>query len=834
MKIKLFFNFLLFLLIASGFVFAKSAYADTVSGHVYDYSGNAVQGQVVSLKNSSGTTVATSTTDSSGSYSLSASGGTYRLDIKGTNNSLSLQVPQNYTITNYNYSFSGTTTFDITIPLNKVTIHVQDSSSNPISGARIGGQDAGFAGTANDNLSVSGVTGFTSVDSYSSSTGPLTDSSGNVSLYLIPNDSPYNYTFAVTPPSGSGYGITTINNVTVTSDTTQNLTLQSPVTLSGHIYDELGNAVANQTITLTTAFGATAATQNTDSSGNYSLSVEPNTYTLRISKSNNSLSVNLPQNYNLYDNTYSISSNTTMDVTIPVKQVSVHVQNFLGDAVSGVVLKASDPGFAGTVNDSLTIGGGSVPVTGIDSYTSSTGPTTDSSGNATLWLFPTDSPYTYTYTALKPSGSVYTNTNVANITFTSDNSITITMQQPMVTLSAHVYDPSSTAVSGQQVILKNATSGAQLATSTTDSSGNYSISAPTGTYRLDVVGSNNSLSLHVPQNYTLSDYSYVLSGNTSTDITIPSKEVDVNLKDAAGNNISGSTISASDQSFGGVVNDNLTLGTGITGVSGTDSYSSSTGPTTNSSGNATLWLLGTNSPYTYTFLALPPSGSYTTTTQSNVTFTSNTSLNMSMQQTITFSGHVYDYLGNPVSGQNVILKTSGGTVIASSTSDSSGNYSMSAQTGTYRLDVTGSSNSLSLKVSQNYTLSDYSYNLTQSTNSLDITIPVKKVDIHVQDSSSTPVSGVVVSASDTSFGGVVNDNLTIGTGATGVTGTDTYSSSTGPTTDSSGNATLYLFPTNSSYTYDFVGTPPGGSGFSTTTLSGITFTANHSETITLN
>jgi hypothetical protein len=149
---------------------------------------------------------------------------------------------------------------------------------------------------------------------------------------------------------------------------------------------------------------------------------------------------------------------------------------------------------------------------------------------------------------------------------------------------------------------------------------------------------------------------------------------------------------------------------------------------------------------------------------------------MAMQQTVTFSGHVYDYLGTAVAGQNVILKTIGGTVVASSTSDSSGNYSMSAQTGTYRLDVTGSSNSLSLKVPQNYTLSDYSYNLTQSTNSLNITIPVKKVDIHVQDSSSNPVSGVVVSASDTSFGGVDNDNLTIGTGATGVTGTDTYSS----------------------------------------------------------
>jgi PKD repeat protein len=64
--------------------------------------------------------------------------------------------------------------------------------------------------------------------------GPLTDASGNVTLWLFPTGSGKTYSFTATPPSGSPFSAFTLSNITVTSDQTQIVSLQynhdSPVT----------------------------------------------------------------------------------------------------------------------------------------------------------------------------------------------------------------------------------------------------------------------------------------------------------------------------------------------------------------------------------------------------------------------------------------------------------------------------------------------------------------------------------------------------------------------------------------------------------------------------
>jgi hypothetical protein len=108
--------------------------------------------------------------------------------------------------------------------------------------------------------------------------------------------------------------------------------------------------------------------------------------------------------------------------------------------------------------------------------------------------------------------------------------------------------------------------------------------------------------------------------------------------------------------------------------------------------------------------------------------------------TVVLSGHIYDPLGTPLSGQTLSLQASGGNPITTTT-DNNGNYSLQVSSGTYTLYVRADSNSLSLNIPQLYWIQLSNYSLTQST-MLDITLPTKKIDFHIQDANGNPVSNV--------------------------------------------------------------------------------------------
>src|SRR5205807_1979172 len=118
--------------------------------------------------------------------------------------------------------------------------------------------------------------------------------------------------------------------IVITGDTQKTITLHQPVTLRGHVYDSLGNLLPNQTITLFATDNSTLST-TTDNSGYYSVQVASGNYTLDLSANNNPLSLNVPQAYDIstdsFTHTYSLTQDTTLDITIPVKKVTVHVQD---------------------------------------------------------------------------------------------------------------------------------------------------------------------------------------------------------------------------------------------------------------------------------------------------------------------------------------------------------------------------------------------------------------------------------------------------------------------------------------------------------------------------
>lgn len=520
-----------------------------------------------------------------------------------------------------------------------------------------------------------------------------------------------------------------------------------------------------------------------------------------------------------------------LNIELPTKKIDFHIQDANGNPVSNVGLKTFVEG--SVFNESqLSIGGGITNARGrLVAYgTYNPEPTTDSSGNVTLWLFPNSSGKSYTITATPPSGNNnLTTTTFPNLVVTGDAQQTITMQQP-VTLNGHVYGPQGNPLVNQTVYLQ--TSGGERTTATTDSSGNYSLQVAPGTYILDISsynGAANHPPVNTPQYYELKKNNYSLTQDTTLDITVPAKKVDLHVKDPQGNAVSNASIQATHPCGWGCLSnvDGLSIGGNITDARGESLYGYiDPSPTTDASGDVTLWLLPNNSDKSYNFIATPPNGTdFTATTLSNIVVTNDTQQTITLQQPVTLSGHVYGPLGNALPNQTVSLGTT------TTTTDANGSYSLQISTGTYVLKIDSQNNAFSLNVPQYYELQVNSYSLTQNT-TLDITVPANRVNVHVQDTNGNAVNNVSI---QTGLGLLANvDGLSIGGGITNARGKVVYGTySTPPTTDASGDVTLWLFPNNFDKSYDIAATSPSGSIFNQFTLNDVVVTGDQNELISL-
>jgi protocatechuate 3,4-dioxygenase beta subunit len=600
----------------------------TLSGHVYDRNGHPLAGQAVSLETTGGLTVARSTTDTNGNYSIQATSASYQIVVNGYNNSFSMNAPQSYNLSK-SYSLSKNTILDIVLPAKKINIHVQDSSANPVNNV---GLKAYSNGGAHGILTMGGgITDASGGSSYgqSGSPSPVTDSSGNVILWLFPTDTSLPYTLTVIPPSGSLFQSTTVSNILASSDTNFTVTLPQPVTLSGHVYDALGNPVSNQTVSLQIS-GSSLARATTNTYGSYSLQASPGIYNLVINANSNPFSVDLPQSYDVFKSNYSLTQNSILDITIPVKKVTIHVEDALGNSLNGAGIKVTTEDGGGSNTNGLSIGGGITDASGGSSY-GMFGvpiPLTDISGNVIVWLIPTNHFHLYKFTVLPPSGSSYQQTTVNNVSITTDTLQMVTLQRP-ATLSGYVYDSLGNTIANQTVMLQG-TGGVIAASTTTNSSGSFSLPASIGTYQLGVEGYNNNLSLSVPQTYNIST-NYILSQNTTLNIVLPAKKVSIHVQDVNGDPIAGISIKAFNNGGAHAI---LTMGDNITNASGESTYgfSGSLIPTTDSSGNVVLWLFPNDANLPYTFIATPPTGSiYKTFTLSNISVTSDQTELISLQ-----------------------------------------------------------------------------------------------------------------------------------------------------------------------------------------------------------
>lgn len=406
----------------------------SLTGHVYGPLGNALPNQTVQLFTSDNSTlVVSTTTDASGNYSLQTSPGNYFLWIRGNNNDPSLSAPQHYNVYG-RIGLDENTVIDFTIPAKKVDLHLQDSTGNPVSG--VGMEVYSNNGLASELANTNGLSiGGGVVASGGSGVGlsvlglpkPLTDSAGNVSVWLIPNNVDWNYNFIAHAPNG--YGSTTLSGIVITDNTQRTIILIPFVSLTGHVYGPLGNLLTGQTVQLLDSNNAVVVSTTTDASGSYSLQTSPGSYQFWISGFNNSLSLNAPQHYNVHSG-IGLNQNTVIDVTIPAKKVDIRVQDSVGNPVSGVGMEIYSGGLASedSNGNGLSIGGGLTASGGSGAGLSVFGlakPLTDSSGNVSVWLIPTNSYFSYTFKAYAPTGSIYNNVSPDGILVTDNTQKTI-------------------------------------------------------------------------------------------------------------------------------------------------------------------------------------------------------------------------------------------------------------------------------------------------------------------------------------------------------------------------------------------------------------------------
>ena len=645
-------------------------------------------------------------------------------------------------------------------------------------------------------------------------------STGNYIFTSVPQGT---YDIQVIPPSNLGYSSAVAYSQTISSNTTLNFILTSVGTsiLSGVVKDPLGNTVSNQTVKLATPNGGPVFSAVTDSNGAYSLQAPSGSYFLEVqAPSAGNMGLNIPYNYQVYENTFSLTQDTTLNFSLPFDKVDVHVQDQSGTAVQNVLLEVNND----VTQSNLSIGGGITDARGFSDYTSGGNLVTDASGNATMWLLPSTNG-TYSIQATPPNGSNLPATSISNVNVSgSDTPVTITFPA-QYTLSGVVKDPLGNTVANQTVYLQVPNGGPQYRT-VTDGSGEYSLQAPSGSYFLEVQApANGNVGLNVPNGYQIYENNFSLTQDTILNFTLPFDKVEIHVQDQSGHAVQNVFLISNND----VTQSHLSIGGGITDAQGFSNYGSSGNIITDASGNATMWLLPSTSA-SYSIQATPPSGStYVTTSINNVNVSgSDTQVTITFPAQYTLSGVVKDPLGNTVANQTVFLQTPNGGPEYRTVTDGNGQYSLQAPSGNYFLEVQApSTDNIGLNVSDAYQIYENNFPLTQDT-TLNFSLPFDKVNIHVQDQSGIPVQNVLLISNND----VTQSNLSIGGGITDARGFSSYGSSGNIRTDALGNAVMWLLPSTSS-PYAIQAMPPSGSIYLTFTLNNVSVSGNQTELISL-
>lgn len=521
----------------------------------------------------------------------------------------------------------------------------------------------------------------------------ITDSNGN---YVLSNVAPATYDVTATK---SGYQSQTQTGKTVTAGqtTTVNFTLTAvpPGAIAGNVRSAAGQNLSGATISTNVG----GYTTTTDSNGNYILSnVAVGTYDVTASKTGYISSTQTGKSVNS-------NQTTTINFTLTTQPFSgIQNKNFEGgfyndpdvdhqsgnywhrfsisgiSKAGGVYGNYHSPNWSQTIYESNWVAG---------IYQQATGATVGNNYTASVWVRGSDTNVKF-WIGIDPTGG--TDAASANVQWSAEcipgttwtqiskqvaaSSGTITMfvkAQNTATINKYAYiddadlvdnggGPSTGTLTGNVKDQAGANlSGATVTTNTggysatTDANGNYTISnVAAGTY--DVTASKSGYNSQTQSGKT------VTAGQTTTvnfTITRQTGTLTGNVKDQAGANLSGATVTTN-----------------------TGGYSA----TTDANGNYTITNVATG---TYDVTASKTGYTSQTQTGKTVNYNQTTTVNFTLTSVSngTISGNVKNKDGVNIAGATVSTNTGG----YSATTDANGNYTISnVAAGTYNVTASKS------------------------------------------------------------------------------------------------------------------------------------------------
>lgn len=204
-------------------------------------------------------------------------------------------------------------------------------------------------------------------------------------------------------------------------------------TVSGRLLDGIGAGFPNQSVTLRAEGGGDFSTM-TDAEGRYSIAVSAGNYLVSVSGYNQT-PVNAPSFYALSSSVFTLSADTILDLRLPAKRVSVHVEGQNHNPVAGVQIATAQTYWTDGVDMGSGLTGWGSSQYWLDSGTMT--PVTGTDGNATLWLFPGRPGSPYTLSVKAPANSGFASTTVSvEVQGNSDLSVILEfVHQPTTTAS---------------------------------------------------------------------------------------------------------------------------------------------------------------------------------------------------------------------------------------------------------------------------------------------------------------------------------------------------------------------------------------------------------------